>query len=88
MHQSAGYINQFKAEFVCKLTKALYGLKQAPQAWFDKLKVVLISLGFVNSKSDSSLFVLRSGKTIVILLVYIDDILITGNDQVKMKKDY
>ena len=51
MHQSAGYINPFKAEFVCKLTKALYGLKQAPQAWFDKLKVVLISLGFVNSKS-------------------------------------
>ena len=51
-------------------------------------KVVLISLGFVNSKSDSSLFVLRSGKINVILSVYIDDILITGNDQVKMKKDY
>ncbi|KAG8491159.1 hypothetical protein CXB51_014323 [Gossypium anomalum] len=63
----------------CRLTKALYGLQQAPHAWFDKLKQFLISNGFVLSKSNASLFVKVTTKFFVYVLVYVDDIIITGS---------
>jgi len=64
---------------VCKLNKALYGLKQAPRQWFDGLKSTLLQFGFVFSKYDSSLFIYRHQNHIVYLLVYVDDIIITGS---------
>ena len=65
---------------VCKLKKSLYGLKQAPRAWFDKFRSTLISFSFVQSRYDSSLFLCKTAKGIVLLLVYVDDIIITGTD--------
>ena len=59
---------------VCKLNKAIYGLKQDPRQWFDRLKSTLLQLGFVGSKSDSSLFIYRHQLHTVYLLVYVDDI--------------
>jgi len=64
---------------VCKLNKAIYGLKQAPRQWFDRLKSTLLQFGFVGSKSDSSLFIYRQQMHIVYLLVYVDDIILTGS---------
>ena len=64
---------------VCKLNKALYGLKQAPRQWFDRLKSTLLQFGFVGSKSDSSLFIYWQQMHIVYLLVYVDDIILTGS---------
>ncbi|KAG8481655.1 hypothetical protein CXB51_026498 [Gossypium anomalum] len=64
---------------VCRLTKALYGLRQAPRAWFDKLKQFLIFARFTVSKSDASLFVRSSSDHIIYVLVYMDDIVITGS---------
>ncbi|GMI66032.1 hypothetical protein HRI_000272500 [Hibiscus trionum] len=64
---------------VCKLRKALYGLRQAPRNWFAKLKEFLCTLGFVESKADPSLFLLLNGHDVTYLIVYVDDILITGN---------
>ncbi|KAG8484033.1 hypothetical protein CXB51_023002 [Gossypium anomalum] len=64
---------------VCRLTKALYGLRQAPRAWFDKLKQFLVSASFTMSISDASLFVRSSSDHILYVLVYVDDIVITGS---------
>ncbi|KAA3465088.1 Retrovirus-related Pol polyprotein from transposon TNT 1-94 [Gossypium australe] len=66
---------------VCKLKKALYGLKQAPRAWFQKLKDYLVASGFILSKVDAFLFIKQNGDILLYVLVYVDDIIITGNHQ-------
>jgi len=58
----------------------LVWLKQAPRAWFNTLHSFLLSYGFVNSKSDPSLFIYLKGDVKLYTLVYVDDILITGNN--------
>lgn len=80
LKQPQGYVNQQFPSHVCKLHKALYGLKQAPRAWYDMLSKSLLQQGFYNSKADSSLFILVQGADLVYVLVYVDDILITGSD--------
>ncbi|KAG8477106.1 hypothetical protein CXB51_030102 [Gossypium anomalum] len=82
MQQPPGFV-QFGSDgrpLVCRLQKALYGLRQAPRAWFDKLKRFLISVGFTGSRSDASLFVRLASGTTVYVLVYVDDIIITGDN--------
>ena len=64
---------------VCKLKKAIYGLKQVPRQWFDGLKSTLLRFGFVGSKSDSPLFIFHQQMHVVYLLVYVDDIILTGS---------
>ncbi|XP_071686851.1 uncharacterized protein [Rutidosis leptorrhynchoides] len=72
---------------VCKLTKSLYGLKQSPRQWNEKLNAALVESGFVQSKSDYSLYVKNSDDFFIALLVYVDDIVITGNSEVEIKKN-
>ena len=79
MKQPPGFIHPGYPTHVCKLTKAIYGLKQAPRAWFHRFSSFLISHGFVCSKSDSSMFIYRSSSHILILLLYVDDIILTGS---------
>ncbi|KAA3482705.1 Retrovirus-related Pol polyprotein from transposon TNT 1-94 [Gossypium australe] len=52
---------------------------QAPRAWFEKLKKFLISIGFVGSKSNASLFIRIQSESVLYVLVYVDDIIITGS---------
>ena len=54
--------------------------KQAPRAWFERFSTELLHLGFQASLSDSSLFIFRQGPLVVYLLVYVDDIVLTGNN--------
>ena len=65
---------------VCQLQKSLYGLKQAPRQWFAKLSSKLLEYGFVRSYADYSLFTYQNGDKFMALLVYVDDIVLAGND--------
>ncbi|XP_028079137.1 uncharacterized protein LOC114280929 [Camellia sinensis] len=80
MAQPQGFINSQFPHHVCKLKKALYGLKQAPRAWYSTFFSFLISQGFHNSHSNSLLFIKKSQSCITVLLIYVDDILLTGSD--------
>ncbi|KAH9715895.1 hypothetical protein KPL71_021241 [Citrus sinensis] len=60
MQQPPGFVDSTYPSHVCKLQKAIYGLKQAPRAWYTELKNFLLSYGFENSQSDTSLFIYKS----------------------------
>lgn len=81
MTQPKGFEDPLYPHYVCKLNKSIYGLKQAPRAWYDKLKNCLLNLGFQRSTSDFSLFFKKSGSDLMLVLVYVDDILLTGDSQ-------
>lgn len=66
--------------YVCRLRKALYGLKQAPRAWFEKFRSTILQQGFFQSQHDSAMFVQSSSRGRVIILLYVDDMIITGDD--------
>uniref|UniRef100_A0A2N9HRT6 Uncharacterized protein n=1 Tax=Fagus sylvatica TaxID=28930 RepID=A0A2N9HRT6_FAGSY len=80
MEQPPGYIDPRFPHHVCHLKKALYGLKQAPRAWFQRFSSFLLTLGFSCSRADTSLFVFHQQFGIIYLLLYVDDIIITGNN--------
>lgn len=79
MLQPKGFIDRDRPDHVCKLNKALYGLKQAPRAWYTELKNHLLGLGFKNSVADPSLFFYTTQGIYLFILIYVDDIIITGN---------
>jgi histone deacetylase 1/2 len=78
MTQPAGFEASDKS-LVCKLHKSLYGLKQAPRAWYERLTQTLLQMGFTASKCDPSLLVLHQQGACIYVLIYVDDILITGS---------
>ena len=71
---------------VYKLQRSLYGLKQASRAWFARLSSFLISHGYKQCTSDHSFFIKHGCNTIVILLVYVGDIVLSGNDLSKIQR--
>ncbi|XP_019080347.1 uncharacterized mitochondrial protein AtMg00810-like [Vitis vinifera] len=80
MEQPPGYTDPQFPQHVCRLKRALYGLKQAPRAWFHHFSSFLLKLGFLSNHVDSSLFVYHFSVGTVYLLLYVDDMVITGSN--------
>jgi hypothetical protein len=80
MQQPSGFEIAGQKHKVCKLIKALYGLKQAPRALYTKMDEYLRKVGFHRSESDDTLYIHQQGSYLVILIMFVDDLLITGNN--------
>jgi hypothetical protein len=66
---------------VCRLKKSLYGLKQSPRAWFDRFRRAMVGMGYRQTNADHTVFFRRHGVHITMLAVYVDDMIITGDDE-------
>jgi hypothetical protein len=78
MEQPHGFIDTRFPDYVCRLHKSLYGLKQAPRAWYTRLYSILLEFGFYSSPVDNSLFMFHKDDIHIFILIYVDDILVTG----------
>ena len=65
---------------VCRLWRALYGLKHVPWAWFAKFSFIISRLGYMASYYDSALFLRCTDKDPILLLLYVDDMIIIGDN--------
>jgi hypothetical protein len=79
--QPTGFVDSSRPDHVCKLNRSLYGLKQAPRAWRTRFASYITSLGFMEAKSDASLFIYHHGTEVAYLLLYVDDIVLTASSQ-------
>eukprot|EP00253_Pinus_taeda_P010272 PITA_10272 len=79
MEQPIGFI-QTDSSLVCRLKKSLYGLKQAPQAWYAKMDSFLLESGFSRCYSDNTVYTKKVGNSLIILVLYVDDLILTGSD--------
>jgi hypothetical protein len=86
MKQPPGFFYSALPSHVCRLHKSLYDLKQALRAWYTRLNDFLLSIGFRASKVDTSLFIFSVSADICYLLVYVDDILLTGSNSLLLQR--
>jgi Reverse transcriptase (RNA-dependent DNA polymerase) len=81
MVQPEGFEVKEKDNMICKLKKSLYGLKQAPRQWYKKFETFMMSHGYQRTKADPCIYFKRlANEKFLILLLYVDDILIAGQD--------
>ena len=84
MEQPLGFIQD--SSLVCKLKKYLYGLKQTPRAWYEKMDSFLLSLGFTHFLSKSNVYILWQDNELLILVLYVDDLILTGSSTILIDK--
>lgn len=71
---------------VCRLKKALYGLKQSPKAWFEQFSKGMTSFGYRQSNVDHTLFIRHYKGKIILLIVYVDDNMVTEDETEEMSQ--
>ena len=79
MEQPPGYV-QDNSILVCLLKKSLYGLKKYPRYWYAKMDSFLLDTGFSRCHSYPNVYTKKVGNHLIILVLYIDDLIITGSD--------
>ena len=81
MKAPPGFSSDFTPGERYKLNKAFYGLKQSPRAWFRRFTTAMTKLGYKQSNSDHTLFLKRKNDRITCLIIYVDDMIITEDDE-------
>ncbi|GJR61925.1 retrotransposon protein, putative, ty1-copia subclass [Tanacetum coccineum] len=90
MEQPEGYVNPRYPNRVCKLQRSIYGLKQASRQWNKRFDEEIKKFGFTQNRDEPCVYRKASGSNVVFLILYVDDILIMGNNIPRLKevKDY
>ena len=86
MEQTKGFAIKEKHEFVCKLRKTLYGLKQVPTTWYEKIVKFLVQSGYTVTPANSKLFIKKHEGKLTMVLVYVDNLIITGDDETEIQR--
>eukprot|EP00253_Pinus_taeda_P012232 PITA_12232 len=79
MEQPTGCI-QRDSSLVCQLKKSFYGLKQVPRSWYAKMDSFLLDTVFSRCHYDNTVYTKKVGKSLIILLIYVDDLILAGSD--------
>jgi hypothetical protein len=80
MKQPEGFVDPENAGKICKLQRSIYGLKQASQSWNIYFDEVVKGFGFIKNEEEPCVYKRASGSALVFLVLYVDDILLIGND--------
>lgn len=86
MQQPPRFVAKGGSHKVCLLKKSIYKLKQSPRVWFEKLRNTLVDFGFIRCGLDYSVFVKHLKRGCLILMVYVDDMVISGSDIVGIQQ--
>ena len=74
------YSTYGNTDLACKLKKSLNGMKQSPRAWFGRFRLTVKKYGEVQSNTNHSIFLKMKNGNIVFLIIYVDDMIVTGDD--------
>ena len=77
MEHPPGFVHD--SSLVCQLHRSLYGLKQSPRVWYEKMDNFLLFIGFAHCHSDPTVYIWREGTTLLILVLYVDDLILIGS---------
>ena len=80
MMQPEGFVDPTNAGKICKLQKSIYGLKQASRSWNIRFDEVVKGFGFIKNEEEACVYKKESGSSVAFLILYVDDILLIGND--------
>ena len=84
MEQLEGYVLPRQEEKVCKLNRSIYGLKQASRSWNKRFDEIIKTYGFLQNEDEPCVYQLKENQVVVFLVLYVDGILIIGNNIKKM----
>lgn len=85
MQAPPGFSDSFTQGEGCRLKKALYGLKQSPRVWFGRSTSAMRKFGYKQSNSYHTLFMKKDNGLIICLIIYVDDMVITGNNEEEIR---
>ncbi|GJX05503.1 retrotransposon protein, putative, ty1-copia subclass [Tanacetum coccineum] len=80
MEQPEGFVNPKYPNHVCKLKRSIYGLKQASRQWNKRFDDEIKKFGFTQNPDEPCVYLKASGSYVAILILYVDDILLMGNN--------
>ena len=85
MDQSEGFVQELKKDHACNFKKTLYGLQQSPRVWYHRINSLFINEGFCRSQLDHLLYVKKTGESLLVAILYVDDLIIFTSNATKLK---